>query len=84
MQGKILISGNINRKIWNAKIGTVLKCTTLGEAKLICNMARKMNVETSRRGATVYFYSELNRDKYLWTSGEPAKPTHKPTLRSVE
>ncbi|HET8685385.1 MAG TPA: hypothetical protein VFM18_01825 [Methanosarcina sp.] len=84
MAQKIIITGNCNRKIWNAKAGSKLRCKTLTEAHTIYCMAVKMGVKLMRRGAVLFFKTEINREKYEWTSGEPKKEYVKPSLGSVE
>lgn len=84
MQQKIIITGNCNRKVFNAKAGSKLKCKTPMEAHTIYCMAVKMGVKLMRRGAVLFFETEIDRNKYEWTSGEPKRETFKPSLGSVE
>lgn len=79
-----VLTGNINRKICKAKTGDTVKCSSLAEAIMLCTMAKRYGVDVSRRFAHVKFHSEIDRTKYEWLSGEPAKTNIQPTLRSVE
>jgi hypothetical protein len=80
----ITLSGNINRKIFNAKTGNKIKTKTVNEAHSIYVQAKKLGVDVTRRGCDLVFHGEIDKLKYEWTSGEPAKATQKPSLRSVE
>lgn len=85
MQQKIkVLTGNINRKICKAKTGENVKCANTAEAIMLYTMAKRYGVDVSRRNSNVFFHSEIDREKYKWVSGEPAKTNVKPSLGSVE